>query len=994
MKKIIAGMIITTLILSSCTMKIPDKSDIPTWDVELSAPLINLTVKVEDVKALADSPFVKIEFDGDSIFAFQDTSKKIEKVEVGDQLEIDDINESFSQNVDDVTVGGTNKNYTSGFDTVGVDPIEQVISSKLGKISLNDTDPIETAPVKFTDIVDMDIVPEGASATISQGEGIPTIYRDIKFDDFDNAVFSDGYLSINIVNDLVIELGYDITIRLLGADSTTLYGTDDDSAKAVWDVGIMPGNSAERTISLTNKTLPSDIIVQISGAICGSGDAIVINNSSTRESSFVVQVEAKSLEVVSADAIVPSQEIDTTGVIELADSENKVKSAKILEGTLAINIANDLPINSTLYLNIYSIADNIDGSGYFSHEINLSANQASNNDFPLIDKYLVMDINDQKVEYDYRVVTEDTDPNRVTVSELNGVGVEILLFGLNTGEQITFAEFTGKVKQDPIIESGEIDISSDSKITEAVIKSGTMTISILNNVNQTDIGVPKLSLAIPEFFDAGENSISYNEIDLTHSQPAVIEIDLANYFLRPNTVNVSADSFRQNITYETIVAIPSDETATFNLLDSIKIDIVVSDLSFTSVTGFFNQEPINEQSSIGLVQATKIDVAKFFKGQLELKIINNIQAQANIQFKIDEIVDQITGAPLVHSMQLPDSPEDTLKEIIDLNGYQIDMELDMEADTQFVNYSSNITIPSDKEMTLEFGQNIEVIVSLVDLGFSQVSGFIDTVSIDIDSVETELPEFPDEMKDINLGDVQIALNFDSNIGIDLFLNLTLEAFNEDGDTVKKVINHTIISDDDATKEISIPDAQDLINIKPSMIIAYGSAKIGGYGNITTEQYVQGKMEILVPLILSIEEGAKLDSLNFSKVSGDITGIDLIESIVIGTSTNNEFDFGAKVLLLAAKDTLYFDLGSSILPDTLLKIELLPGQADDEISITEDKFDLFQDSLYIKPVVELLGRDDGEPSTLYKSDSLSIFMYGIIRAKVDIQEITGNDDEEE
>jgi len=872
MKKIIAGMIITTLILSSCTMKIPDKSDIPTWDVELSAPLINLTVKVEDVKALADSPFVKIEFDGDSIFAFQDTSKKIEKVEVGDQLEIDDINESFSQNVDDVTVGGTNKNYTSGFDTVGVDPIEQVISSKLGKISLNDTDPIETAPVKFTDIVDMDIVPEGASATISQGEGIPTIYRDIKFDDFDNAVFSDGYLSINIVNDLVIELGYDITIRLLGADSTTLYGTDDDSAKAVWDVGIMPGNSAERTISLTNKTLPSDIIVQISGAICGSGDAIVINNSSTRESSFVVQVEAKSLEVVSADAIVPSQEIDTTGVIELADSENKVKSAKILEGTLAINIANDLPINSTLYLNIYSIADNIDGSGYFSHEINLSANQASNNDFPLIDKYLVMDINDQKVEYDYRVVTEDTDPNRVTVSELNGVGVEILLFGLNTGEQITFAEFTGKVKQDPIIESGEIDISSDSKITEAVIKSGTMTISILNNVNQTDIGVPKLSLAIPEFFDAGENSISYNEIDLTHSQPAVIEIDLANYFLRPNTVNVSADSFRQNITYETIVAIPSDETATFNLLDS--------------------------------------------------------------------------------------------------------------------------TIPSDKEMTLEFGQNIEVIVSLVDLGFSQVSGFIDTVSIDIDSVETELPEFPDEMKDINLGDVQIALNFDSNIGIDLFLNLTLEAFNEDGDTVKKVINHTIISDDDATKEISIPDAQDLINIKPSMIIAYGSAKIGGYGNITTEQYVQGKMEILVPLILSIEEGAKLDSLNFSKVSGDITGIDLIESIVIGTSTNNEFDFGAKVLLLAAKDTLYFDLGSSILPDTLLKIELLPGQADDEISITEDKFDLFQDSLYIKPVVELLGRDDGEPSTLYKSDSLSIFMYGIIRAKVDIQEITGNDDEEE
>ena len=77
-------------------MKLPQESDMPSWTINLEIPLMETTVTAADL--LEDSTFVGVPWgtSGDSIFAYQDETE-IEKVEVGDQLNIDDIHQSFSQ---------------------------------------------------------------------------------------------------------------------------------------------------------------------------------------------------------------------------------------------------------------------------------------------------------------------------------------------------------------------------------------------------------------------------------------------------------------------------------------------------------------------------------------------------------------------------------------------------------------------------------------------------------------------------------------------------------------------------------------------------------------------------------------------------------------------------------------------------------------------------------------------------------------------------------
>ncbi|MCK4689845.1 MAG: hypothetical protein KAT41_06090, partial [Candidatus Marinimicrobia bacterium] len=293
-KVIIMGIVTVSLLLNNCQMKLPEESDLPSWSVTLEVPLLEKAITLDEL--LDDSLIVSIPYgtSGDSIYAYED-EVEIEKVEVGDQLNIGDIEQSFTQSVDDVTVDGSTKHYSSQLEEVGVDPVGENVSSELGKISLNNTDSESTDPILLTDIIDLSGVSEGETATISSETSFPIIYREITFDNFSNAEFTSGELVINIVNNLVIELGAPVTIRLLDADSSVIYGSDGDSAKAEWTAGIQSNNSAMEVISLTGKTLPGTVILKITGVVCGSGSQDIVNNETTRNSSFVVQVQANDL---------------------------------------------------------------------------------------------------------------------------------------------------------------------------------------------------------------------------------------------------------------------------------------------------------------------------------------------------------------------------------------------------------------------------------------------------------------------------------------------------------------------------------------------------------------------------------------------------------------------------------------------------------------------------------------------------------------------------
>ena len=952
MKRVVFVLFLSILLLvSSCVMKIPEKSDLPSWSVTIEVPLVKETITIDEL--LEDSLFVGIPYgtDGDSIFAYQDAIE-IEKVEVGDQLNIDDIQQSFTQSIDDVKVDENSKQYSSQLDPVGVEPVNQSVNSSLGKIALDDTDPTETDPVLLTDLIDTTGVGEGDKITIPQSTDIPTIYRNVSFNDFDNADFSNGYLAITISNDLVIELGAPITVRLLESDSTIIYGSDGDSARAIWEIGIMPNNSTEKTISLAGKVLPGNIIIQITGVVAGSASKEITNDEPSRNSSFVVQVQAKNLEVISAQAIIPEQEIDTTDAITLVDSENKVQRAKILNGSLAVDIANNLPVDANLELTITSIdVSDVADIQPFTQTIPLKANQSSNPVYSLNDASLVMDVNDQKVEYSYHIITQDTDPDKVEISENDGVTVDISIYGSSPGEEITFSEFEGIVAQDPILESGEIDVTTDSKITAATISSGSMNITIRNNINLTDSNVPQLSIVIPEFIDQSSNPINITRDLLPEPNTTIIEIDLAGYVLHPNTIDVSADSFNQNITYTSDVVIPSGVISSYDLQGDISVEILVSELAFSSVTGYFNQDAIVDNNVIVLEEeATKIEEALFNTGELVLTIVNNIGAIAEVNFSIDEIVNKSTDAPLQHTINLSNS-SDPVIESIPLGDYKIMIPLTDISANQEIHYTSTVGIPSDQEMTLNFGNEIDVNVDLVNLSFESVAGYIDTVSVSIDSVDQEITALPDELNGINLNDVEIQIEFDSNIDVPIVLDLTLVSSNESGETVESTVHQNITGN----PIVQIPSASALINIKPNRIIAFGSASVGGSGYVSVDQYIQGTMNISIPMSFEITEDATID-IEPSLVKEEMP--EELEEITLYALLDNQFEFNGILQVLAAKDTLYFDDDPLIEPDTIATFHLLPDSVYEEIIVIDDaKFNLFQDSLYINTVVKLLNNFD-------------------------------------
>ena len=171
--------------------------------------------------------------------------------------------------------------------------------------------------------------------------------------------------------------------------------------------------------------------------------------------------------------------------------------------------------------------------------------------------------------------------------------------------------------------------------------------------------------------------------------------------------------------------------------DSINVKIGLQGLeqepniTFSEFTGYLSQDAMLDSNSINIESATKVDEAMLNSGQLELSIINNIGIEAFVNFSIEELTKN--GSALDTSFLISNQPSLVF---LDLDGYLLN--LDPELDPQIVNYVSSIDIPSGELISLSFGQSIVIDVKMDSLSFSQVSGYVDPVIVQIDSIEQDI----------------------------------------------------------------------------------------------------------------------------------------------------------------------------------------------------------------------------------------------------------------
>ena len=204
LKKILIISLIFGLFFPSCSLKIPDESDLPSWKVEYNFPMGEETFFANELLD-EDPKYTKYVHNGDTLLGYEDNTMEIEKTEVGDSLRVDNMTETITHSVDEVKFEDVSKELELDMEEVSVDPFSENFSNNIGHVLLESEDPQSSPDIAFNNLIDFSPIPEGLEFEIPQGLGFPTIYRDFSFDKFDEATIKSGIISLQVFNDLPIE---------------------------------------------------------------------------------------------------------------------------------------------------------------------------------------------------------------------------------------------------------------------------------------------------------------------------------------------------------------------------------------------------------------------------------------------------------------------------------------------------------------------------------------------------------------------------------------------------------------------------------------------------------------------------------------------------------------------------------------------------------------------------------------------------------------------
>ena len=945
--------LLAAALLSSCSIE-PDLDKLPIIQPELGFSIYQESITLNDVDILTgDSSITKESYGlSDSIFVFNKTVN-IEKQEVGDKLSIEDINKQFSQNVDNVTIEDSEVEEKIGFDPVGIDAVENKVASEVGLITLDNIEPQSTEPYLFSSIYpSVSDIPNGNTVTIPSFDLEP-VTNSFSFNDFSEAAFNSGSLSITIINNLVIPLG-DVDVKLKKSDGSDITG---GTTTIIGPINSSSQQSA--LLDLSGLTLPGNIIVEVTGS--SPGEANVLINEAAKISSFSVEISGSGLEVTSANAKIPAQTISESSSISLAADSNKVVLATISGGKLSIDIDNYMSVASNMVLSIPSLK--AANGNNFQTNINISANSENIlNETDISGYTLSMAIDNQSVIYSYDVTTNDSGDDFVEIKSIDSIIVNIVLEGSVEGQQLLFSNFEGMVTPQDLGFEGEINIESDSDILEANLNSGSLILDVSNSINTSSEGAPTAVITINEIINVSSNEPLIINTGAMFGVLDPIEVDLNGY-----KIVMPRDSQSLNYTADVQTVY---EVGTYSLLDSMDIDITVTGLGFSTVRGFFAQDAMSDSNSISLDDSTIVHNALLKSGVLSLSINNSIGVVADVFFQITEFYKNSISLDTTFTIN------SGISEVqIDLSGYNLVLPSDV--DTQKVNYISNISLPSDQEMTLSLSDSISISVNMTDMAFQSVTGQINPVFIDIDPVEQTIDALPEELDGFDFNDVEMSLDFNSSIDLPVYLNLSITAYNDtNGDSITRMVNQNI----HANPNIQISNASELINIRPDRIVARGSAKVGdldSVGTVASDDSLSGVMSVRAPLMFLVDAGALIspDPVEFVE-QGDSLGIpdEIIDAALVMT-INNQWEFGASVSVLLGPDSLAIENGEV---DTLLSGFTFSPDASivDTIYLDEDAFQLLKRSpSWIQPQISVIS-NEGTPVKFLSTDTLKITIDGV------------------
>lgn len=423
--------LIAAVTLSASTNCSFDKPSAPSWDLDLTLPIIS---KVYTMTKLAedDSSFA---IDSTGLLGFR-FETELDQYTVGDQLTMDDVRESVEEPIGNFSVD------SPGSESVGLE---------LREI--------------FPEAEDL----HGETVEVPAFDFVSRKKRLDPYDSFAFVVIDTGHITLRVENNLVIPLGPPVGLQLWDT------GTDTLIAEVSRDVQIPPNEVSFFQISLAGRTIPNQVSVVVIGDSPGSeGEPVEVDAFSQ----FNVVSEISDLLVDEALAEVPEQRFTSEESVTITDSV-VVEEATITRGALQLSLGDAFPLDAWIR---YELPDFVAPNGTpIVDSVLVSANTGTDINIDLAGHRLMpqpADFGQQAVRMNWTIRTIDSGTNMVLVRSSDVVTAEVGLV------DFTFASIKGKLADQSVaLEESEFEFDVPADLDSLFFERATLRLFIDNTIN-------------------------------------------------------------------------------------------------------------------------------------------------------------------------------------------------------------------------------------------------------------------------------------------------------------------------------------------------------------------------------------------------------------------------------------------------------------------------------------------------------------------------------
>ncbi len=525
--------------------------------------------------------------------------------------------------------------------------------------------------------------------------------------------------------------------------------------------------------------------------------------------------------------------------------------------------------------------------------------------------------------------------------------------------------------------------SGFSGFSQVTIATGTMTVTVTNSSR-----LPFDPLGI-RLLDDDAGAALILDIDITASGT------LNHGDTRVLTPSLAGLTLSNNMTVEIYGTSLGGTNVTIDGTEAIDVQVAMSELTVSSATAEVGEIDFDFSDSVTLPNDVNITAATLASGTFTLTLDNQFDIPFELSIEMPNLTDGL-GTPVAFILDTP--AQSQVSDVSDLSGYTL-MPTNAGIDSQIIELTVNVYSPgsSGLEVTLSASDSISVTAAMTDLILDSIQGILDSTTVDIAEETFDLASdsgnILDELRSVNLTDVELEFTVIHSIGFPASLSLTLIGEGGTPDPVTLVIDFPLSAGSVAMPDTSVlllnkdtSTIVDFLNAFPETVRYSGSFTIGDgvtVGTVSTSATLQADLRFSLPLAFDIVSPIEIELDKEFQADGLFDSEDMPVEFQEATLTYRL----SSTLGLNLEAGFYTAVDSSLVysdPEVSLVLALQYPAAtasDTVITITGEQFDTLENPFWSGVKIIIPPTTPGSPFKLSRNDRLFLKAFATVKVLI-------------